>query len=103
MLGVCVDSPFFVMPLMQKGNLQTIINKSNADFPINIVIKYLTDTSRGIICEVLLCYYDTVLVGMAFVHGSKIVHGDLKPDNVLVDANDVAYVADFGISKIKTR
>lgn len=38
---------------------------------------------------------------MAYVHGNKILHGDLKPLNILVDENDVAYVADFGLSRIK--
>lgn len=38
---------------------------------------------------------------MAFVHARHVLHGDLKPQNILVDENDVAYVADFGLSKIK--
>lgn len=38
---------------------------------------------------------------MAYVHGNKILHGDLKPLNILIDQNDVAHVADFGLSRIK--
>jgi len=86
MLAICENPPFIVMPLMKKGSLQRIINTAT-EVPLAIKLKYIVDAARG----------------MAFVHGSKILHGDLKPDNVLVDENDVAYIADFGISKIKTQ
>ncbi len=43
-------------------------------------------------------------VGMAYLHERKIVHFDLKPDNLLVDGEGMAMVvkvADFGLSKCK--
>jgi serine/threonine-protein kinase len=37
--------------------------------------------------------------GLAAVHKSGIVHGDLKPQNVMVMANGVAKLMDFGVAR----
>ncbi|MFT4128262.1 MAG: serine/threonine-protein kinase [Gordonia sp. (in: high G+C Gram-positive bacteria)] len=35
-------------------------------------------------------------------HAQGLVHRDIKPDNVLVDARDFAYLADFGLARTET-
>ena len=36
---------------------------------------------------------------MSFLHSKGILHRDLKPDNLLLDANDHIKVCDFGLAK----
>ena len=41
-----------------------------------------------------------VAVGMMFLHERKIMHRDLKPDNILLDDNMEPKIADFGLAKL---
>lgn len=40
-----------------------------------------------------------VALGLRHIHGQGLVHLDLKPDNILVDAQGFLKIADFGLSK----
>ncbi len=44
-----------------------------------------------------------VASGLAFAHGNGIVHGDLKPGNVLVTDHGDVKIIDFGIARLMTR
>lgn len=44
-------------------------------------------------------YASAIAAGLRAVHARKIVHRDIKPDNVLVNAEGVAKITDFGIAK----
>ncbi|MCI0417349.1 serine/threonine-protein kinase [bacterium] len=41
----------------------------------------------------------SALEGLAFAHRGDFVHRDLKPQNILLDANGVAKISDFGLAK----
>ena len=40
-----------------------------------------------------------VLKGIAYLHKNGIAHLDVKPQNILIDANEVAKISDFGTSE----
>ncbi|XP_077223596.1 eIF-2-alpha kinase GCN2-like [Tasmannia lanceolata] len=43
-------------------------------------------------------FFGQIIDGLSYIHGCGIVHIDLKPDNILLDAHDDIKIADFGCS-----
>merc|ERR1712088_361384 len=37
--------------------------------------------------------------GLCHLHGNKIVHGDIKSGNILLDSNFKAHIGDFGLAR----
>ncbi len=48
--------------------------------------------------SLLLSVYANVAVGLHRVHSAGIVHGDVKPDNIIVDNRNVPTIVDFGFA-----
>ncbi|KAJ9510752.1 hypothetical protein QJQ45_027611 [Haematococcus lacustris] len=47
-----------------------------------------------------LAYFRDMIKALDYLHSHKVVHGDLKPENVLMAANGEVKLSDFGCSKI---
>jgi len=84
MFGYCSNPDAIVMEYMPKNSLWHVIQKED-DIPWSTRWKYLLDASSG----------------MYYLHTMKVIHGDLKPQNMLIAANDVLKLSDFGMSKVR--
>lgn len=42
--------------------------------------------------------FDEICLGLAYIHSKKVVHRDLKPDNILIDSFDHVKIGDFGLA-----
>ncbi|MGB8332584.1 MAG: serine/threonine-protein kinase [Polyangiales bacterium] len=50
-----------------------------------------------------LSYTEQLLDALAYAHQERIIHCDIKPDNVIIFPNDQVRLADFGIAKVALR
>lgn len=74
-------SPYLVMPFCEKGSLATrLLDDGNM--------------SERDLADVLL----QMSGALAYLHARDVMHGDIKPDNVLIDAQGRYLLCDFGIS-----
>jgi WD40 repeat protein/DNA-binding SARP family transcriptional activator len=62
----------------------------------------LTDRipANGMEAAPALALFETVALGVASAHRHGVVHGRIRPENVLFDEEDNAYVADVGVDEI---
>jgi WD40 repeat protein/serine/threonine protein kinase len=76
------DRALLVMRLLKGGSLQDSIERQGA--------WGLNETARLL---------DQIADALNTAHRQQIIHRDLKPANILLDENNNAYLADFGIAK----
>lgn len=76
----------FVTELVNGNPLQHFIDEE---------VRLSDETTSAIIKE--------IIKGVAYLHEVKVVHGDLKPGNILVSQDMHAKICDFGIGKLKQK
>ncbi|PIO67097.1 kinase domain protein [Teladorsagia circumcincta] len=64
--------------------------------------KYLERHPTGVDCMQNKLLLFQLLRGLDFCHKKKILHRDLKPQNLLLDDNGVLKLADFGLARAKS-
>lgn len=72
---------FLVHRYEESGSLLDFINRNS---------KVAVDVAQNMMVEIVLA--------LQYLHSNNIIHGDLKPENVLLDSNLRAHVGDFGLS-----
>lgn len=75
---VCEGRPYLVMRYCERGSATKLIGHATEDQ----VIKMLHDVASG----------------LEYLHAKKIIHQDIKPDNILIADNGDFMITDFGIS-----
>jgi serine/threonine protein kinase len=58
------------------------------------------DGVGGVDEEIVRVYAAQITAGLAYLHSRRVVHGDIKPDNIVCDARGVLKLADFGSSEL---
>ncbi|KIO22949.1 hypothetical protein M407DRAFT_78662, partial [Tulasnella calospora MUT 4182] len=79
------EVPMLVSPWCQNGNLATFVD-SHPELTRNDKLKLLCDAARGLI--------------HLHSHKPPIFHGDIKPQNIIVQDSLQGALCDFGISKV---
>lgn len=77
-LGQYEHQPYLLLPYCPNGSLNKKIGQCSEDEVWKIL--------------------EQVASGLAYLHQRKIVHQDIKPDNILIDGNMDYVITDFGIS-----
>lgn len=75
------DGAYLVMRWLRGGSLSDVLKRGALDL------------------ETIARILDQVASALALAHRSNIIHRDIKPGNMLLDEDNNAYLADFGIAK----
>lgn len=82
LMAFCIEPPLFITDLIEGGNMRKFLGSQN----------WNQDMGRRFMAD--------VAAGMAYLHASGILHGDLKSLNVLIDGSR-AVITDFGLAKLR--
>ncbi|KAI3503109.1 hypothetical protein L1887_31545 [Cichorium endivia] len=63
------------------------------------ISKYARDHYGGMTESIVRNFTRHIVSGLAYLHSTKTIHRDIKGANLLVDANGVVKLADFGMAK----
>lgn len=77
-----IDNVYLIFELVERGPAQDI----PTEHPMS------ETTARS--------YFRDAVLGLEYLHYTKIIHRDIKPTNLLLDKNDHIKIADFGVSDI---
>ncbi len=93
-----VNKMYLILEYMKKGDLINILqrNSQNAGTSAEGKIEGFTPLSDLELWNI----FRQVAAGIRYLHFQNIVHGDIKPQNLLVSEDGVVKIADFGIAKM---
>ncbi|MBS0622308.1 MAG: protein kinase, partial [Verrucomicrobia bacterium] len=84
-LGEIPKKGWVFMPYMEKGSLASLTFSQGKPFPWSERLQISSDVAEG----------------LSYLHSQGILHCDIKSDNILLDGDGRAKIADFGTVQIK--
>lgn len=84
--GVSHGQPYMVMELLEGGRMDQMIARGE---PLNEAL--------------VLTMCAEVAEGLNAASAINLIHGDVKPENILLDANGIAKIVDFGLARFKEK
>src|SRR5215469_7373756 len=81
--GIADDTPFIVMNYAPNGTLR---------------LRYPQGTRLPL--QVILLYVEQVASALQYAHDMRLIHRDVKPQNMLLGHNDEVLLSDFGIAVV---
>ena len=63
--------------------------------------RYMDSLEKGtkLAPDLVKSFLRQLVSGIAYCHGRRILHRDLKPQNLLIDSNGTLKIADFGLAR----
>ncbi|MET7451409.1 serine/threonine-protein kinase [Streptomyces sp. NPDC005574] len=102
-----LGSEAVILARLQHPGLVTAYDAGRHDGRAYLVMQLIEgSTLKGRIAQGPLSYQETAALGaglagaLAHAHEAGIVHRDVKPSNILLDASGRTYLTDFGISRL---
>jgi len=83
-----IRGPYIVMEWVHGGTLKQLIYENRSEGYERMPLKKCTEISLQL------------LHGLSVAHGYGVVHGDIKPSNILIAGNGVVKLADFGVARL---
>jgi len=84
--GLEEDLPFLVLDYAPLGSVRHLFNQGSQ--------------GHGVAQEGIISYIKQVADALQYAHDHKVIHRDIKPDNILLKSSTEALLSDFGIAVV---